>query len=273
MKKNIAFFFIAIIIINAVGILLRYLGLDTYFILIGFRFQLSLFLPSIFIFRKYSKHFIMDIFKSPSYKENLFFIYLLIIPILILFVILLLLKKIELGDPDYFYEFGLSSIIDFPVYLVWNSIQLVFFYLFLVCIASEAKLKFLIIMIVFILLFVYELIPFKKESFDYIHLISLIFFAMTAGFMVVYYQNIYWLVIFSFSVLWVDFLLFGSNSEMAINLLFASQYNSWEGFFSVGKDLKDFILPVHLLLVNIIIIINLLTNKSGHKINYRTSWN
>ncbi len=269
LKKNIAYYFSAVLIINAIGILLRYLELDTYFILIGFRFQLSLFLPALFIPGICSKDFIADVFKNPSYKKNLFFINLLIIPLLVLFAVLFISSKIELGDPEYFYEFGISSIIDFPVYLLWNSIQLIIFFLFLIYLASKIKLSFLIILFIFILLFAYELIPLKKmESFNYIDLVSVIFLAMIAGLMVKYYQNIYWLVIFSFSILWLDFLLFGINSGMVVNLLFASQYNSWEGFFSVEKDLIVFILPAHLLLVNIFILINLFINKLNYKIDY-----
>ena len=275
LKKKIANYFIAIFIINAIGILLRYLELDTYFILIGFRFQLSLFLPALFISGIYSKDYIVNIFKSPSYKKSLLFIYLLIIPLFFLFAILFILRKIELGDPEYFYEFGISSIIDFPVYLVWNSIQLTLFFLFFIYLSSKLKLNLLIIFFIFILLFVYELIPLRKESFDYFNLISVFFLGLITGLMVKYYQNIYWLVVFSFSILWLDFILFGSNSELAVNLLFASQYNLWEGFFSVEKDLKEFVLPFHLILVNILILINLFKKKSklNFKINYADTGN
>lgn len=268
MKKNtISTLIVIIVAINAIGILLKYLGLDTYFILTGFRFQLSLFLPIIFLFRKCSKDFLINIFRSPSYKGNLFFIYVLIIPLLLFIAILFLLKKIVLGDPDYFYEFGISSIIDFPVYLIWNSIQLIFFYLFLIYVVSKVKLKFITVLLMVILLFAYEVIPFKMEKLEYFHLVSLFFFAVIAGLFVKYYQNIYWIVVFTFSILWLNFLLFGSNSRMIINLLFASQYNSWEGFFSVGDSFKVFILPVHLLFVNIFILINLLMVKSKNIID------
>ncbi|MEJ2617472.1 MAG: hypothetical protein P8Z35_21140 [Ignavibacteriaceae bacterium] len=228
MKKNIAYYFIAIIIINAIGILLRYLELDTYFILIGFR---------------------------------------------LLFAILFLLRKIEPGAPDYFYEFGISSITDFPVYLAWNSIQLILFFLFFIYLTSKVKLNLLIIFFIFFLLFVYELIPLKKESFNYFDLISVFLSGLMVVVMVKYYQNIYWLVIFSFSILWLDFLLFGSNSEMAVNLLFASQYNSWEGFFSVEKDFKVFVLPAHLILANILILSKFFKEKSNFKINYADTGN
>ncbi len=262
LNKNIKYLIALVIIINLIGLSLRYLGLDTYFILLGFRFQLSLCLPFFIFPGKESKGLLLNIFKNPSYKKSYLFIYLLIIPLLIIFAVLFLLKKIEPGDPDYFYEFGLSSIIDYPVYLVWNSIQLIFFFLFLIYITSKLKFKYLLTVFIFILLFSYEVVPLKKESFDFFQVISLILSAATAGLLIKYFQNIYWLIIFSFSVFWVNILLFGSNSEMIINLLFASQYNSWEGFFSVSKIFKSFLLPAQLLLINILIVVNLLINKA-----------
>jgi len=273
LKKNIAFYFTAVIIINAIGISLNYVGLDTYLIFIGFRFQLSIFLPAFFISGIFSKNYVLNIFRNPKYKKGSFFIYLLIIPLIILLAILFLLRKIKPGDPDYFYELGISSIIDYPVYLIWNSVQLILFFLYLIYFESKAKLSLLIIISIFILLFVYALIPFNKESFNYINMISIIFMGSVTGIMIKYFQNVYWLVIFSFSILWLDFLLFGSNSEMAVNLLFASQYSSWEGFFSVEKDLKAFILPAHLFLVNIFILINFFKNKPTNKISYNASGN
>ena len=253
---------LVLIIINTIGIILRYFNLDTYLILLGFRFQLSLVFPLVIILRNIPGDFIIDTFKKPKYKKHLPFVYLLLFPLFILFAILLLVKKIELGDPEYFYEFGLSSIIDFPVYLVWNSLQLIFLYLFLIYISSFFKLKFTWIFLILIFLSVYELIPFKKESLDYFQLISLILFAFMTGILIRHFQNIYWLVIFSFSILWLNILLFGSKSELFINLIFASQYNSWEGFFSVGKGFENLIFPSTLLITNVFLVSGLWRKES-----------
>ena len=263
MKKNtISILIVTLVTINAIGLLLKYFKLDTYFILLGFRFQLSLVLPIFFIFRKSSKDFVINIFRSPSYKGNLFFIYVLVIPLLLLIAILFVLNKIAPGDPDYFYEFGISSIIDFPVYMIWNSIQLILLYLFLFYIASKVKLKFIIVSLMVILLFAYEAIPFKSERLDFTYLVSLFLLAVIAGLIVKYYQNIYWIVIFTFSILWLNFLLFGSNSRIMVNLIFASQYSSWDGFLSIGNGIRSYILPAHLMLINICILINLLMGQS-----------
>ena len=255
--------FVALLIINLIGILLRYLGLDTYVILFGFRFQLSLVLPLLFFLKVIPKDFIKDVFKNPKYGKGLFFISLLIIPLLILFAILFITRKIEFSDPEYFYEFGLSSIVDFPIYLVWNSIQLILFFLFLLFISSFSKLKFTNVFLILIFLFDYEFIPLRGESIDYFQFISLILSASAIGILLKYFHNIYWLIIFSFSILWLHILLFGSKSELLINLILASRYNSWEGFFSIQKELKTFLLPANLLLTNIFLLFSLLKREEN----------
>ena len=175
-------------------------------------------------------------------------------PLFVILVILFLLKKIELGDPEYFYEFGFSSIADFPVYLIWNSLQLISFFLFLIYFSSFSKFKFSFIVLIIIFLFAYEFIPLGKESINYYSLASLFMAALITGILIKHFQNIYWLTVFSFSVLWINFLLFGSKSEIIIHLLFASQYNAWEGFFTISKNFNAFLLPAHFLLTGIFLL-------------------
>jgi hypothetical protein len=45
--------------------------------------------------------------------------------------------------------------------------------------------------------------------------------------------------------MWLAILAFGSSSKTLINLLFASQYDNWDGFFDVIKEYTSFILPVY----------------------------
>jgi hypothetical protein len=251
-KISLSSIIMALLIINAVGFILRYFELDTYFILFGFRFQLSLFLPLIIIFRGTQKKLVKNIFAKPGYKKSFFFVCLILIPVLIEIVSLFIFKKIKIENPDYFYEFGLSSIIDYPIYLIWNSPQLIFFILFLIICSSVFKFKAIGISILILFLFAYQLTPLKKESPDYFQLASFISISFVAGILIKRFQNIYWLVVFFFSIFWINTLLFGSNSKMVINLLFASQYNSWEGFFSIAKGFGNYLLPVQFLIVLLI---------------------
>jgi hypothetical protein len=241
---------------NIAGVLLRYFKLDTYLILLGFRFQLSLCLPFIIIFKKTEISFYKQLFKEPAVKKNFFFISLILLPVIILSAILLILNKIHFGDPEYFFEFGLSSIADFPVYLIWNSIQLIMFFSFLIIVSSNSKYKFSSTIFNIIILFAYMFIPLNGKI-DYFELTSFLIYTIIIGIFILHFQNIYWIIFSAFSILWLNILLFGSNSEMMINLLFASRYHSWEGFFSTAKEFRNYLLPAQLLITLIFLLLNL----------------
>jgi hypothetical protein len=96
---------ISVIILNAAGILLRVFNLDTYFILAGFRFHISFILPFLIIFKKDQLHFIKKLFVDPQHKRTVLPLLWILLPWIIVAGVLYLLKKMEIGDPEYFYEF------------------------------------------------------------------------------------------------------------------------------------------------------------------------
>jgi hypothetical protein len=69
-KKNVFWLIAAIALTNAAGILLRIFNLDTFIILAGFRFHISLLLPFIIVFRK--RHFVTlkEAFAHPKYNKT-----------------------------------------------------------------------------------------------------------------------------------------------------------------------------------------------------------
>ena len=118
---------IAVIIVNAIGLSLRYFDLDRYLIFIGFRFFLSLILPLLIVIRYSLFSKLKEILKQPKYNKTFQPLGWIFIPLIIVLIVLYFTKRIDVGDPDYFYEFGLSSIFDYPIYLIWNLPQLLFF--------------------------------------------------------------------------------------------------------------------------------------------------
>ena len=62
---------IAVLTVNAAGLALRYFNLDTYVILIGFRFHISLIIPFFIVFRKDQLPFIKKVFVDPHHKRTL----------------------------------------------------------------------------------------------------------------------------------------------------------------------------------------------------------
>jgi uncharacterized membrane protein len=77
-----------------------------------------------------------------------------------------------------------------------------------------------------------------------------------------------------FTILWVYFLAFGTKSALIVNILFASRYKSWEGFFISGKEITPYLLLFYLLLIIIIIFIALpLRRSSKSKLHFSEAKN
>jgi len=236
---------LAIIIVNAGGLCLRYFNLSTYIIIIGFRFHISFVLPFIIVFRTDFLPYIKKSFLLPEKKNFSIFLFLIILPLLIEVGGLIILQKIDIGDPDYFYEFGISSIADYPIYLIWNFPQMILFFFFLESVSSISKFKYIAVAAVIFLLFAFELVSINKPTIPFQDLGILISCSIIFSILINYCRNIYWFGVSLFTILWLAILAYGSSSKTIINLLFASQYNNWEGFFEVMKDYIPFTLPVY----------------------------
>jgi hypothetical protein len=256
---------LAIIAVNAIGYLLRLNEIEPFIILIGFRFHISLALPFFFIVNRLKFDKIKSDFINPLYKQNYPFVLSLLILPIIIYTALYIAGYIELADPEYFYELGLSSLADLPVYLVWNSAQLVLLFLFLSFISEKFNTAWLIPLIIVSLL-VFEFIPIETKDTDIAGIISLIILSLTASLLIIRIKNIYWFCIFIFLILWQFILLFGSKSSTLIKILFASQYNSWEGFFEfhgVAVEYIKYLFPVYLAIVSFTLFITSIRAKKG----------
>ncbi|MGE5352373.1 MAG: hypothetical protein ACM3P0_09840 [Acidobacteriota bacterium] len=224
---------ILIILINVCGFLLKLYGLDRHIILLGFRFHISLLIPCILLFRENAFGTIKKSLSDFSVGKFLSAFLFAILPPLLLMGGLYLINGIELSDPDYFYELGLSSIVDYPVYLIWNLPQLIILGLFLNFIMSGKKYKFPLILLVIVSLFAFELIPLGKENF---RLTSVLDFLMASLLFSLFFSrinNVYYMTLYIFTFLWSHVLLFGTGIKALVNLLLAKNYDSWEGFFTV----------------------------------------
>ncbi len=244
---------IAIAAVNAAGFLLKYFELETYIILLGFRFHLSLVLPILITFRKEHLQTIKNYFTAPEYKSGLPFLLLILIPPLLLISSLYLLNVIEIGDPEYFYEFGLSSILDYPIYLIWNLPQLLMLTAFLLLYRDVSYLRSASSFVILILLFLFEIIP-LKEAHHFTVYLSYAFVVVIVWLFIIRFRNIYWISLSLFTIIWSAVLAFGSESEEIINLMFASRYYEWEGFFTASKDLHQYLIPLLLLFVMIFLL-------------------
>ena len=175
--------------------------------------------------------------------------------------VLFLTNKIEIGDPEYFYEFGLSSIIDYPIYLVWNSIQLIFLFFFFLLINKCFKNSFIIIFVSSIFIFAYEFIPIKKMIFNYESIVAFILLCLILTVTVKLFNNIYLFVVLLFSTIWFSLLAFGTSSSVLVNLFFAARYTEWEGFFVADKNISVFLIPASYLLILLSLLVLSLIRK------------
>ncbi len=253
---------LAILLTDAVGITSKYFGIDTYFIFLGFRFHLCAVLPFLILYNKNTFPVLIAALRKPYFKKKILPLFWIFFPLIILLLVLYFLKKIDTGDPDYFYEFGLSSIFDYPLYLIWNFPQLCLLFVTLISISGINKNHFLISILVFVFLFFWEIVPvdLKINPLTFIPFISM---ALIASFFVTILQNIYWFAITVFSSIWCIIILFGSSSSTLINLFFAREYDSWEGFLNTGKEFTAYIAPAYFLLLFLVILFYVILK--GHK--------
>lgn len=239
---------LSLIIVNAAGISLRYFDLDTYFIFLGFRFHLSSLIPFLILLNEDSLNKFYRTFRSPVFRKKILPALWIVLSLLIVMAVLYLISVVKTADPDYFYEFGLSSIIDYPLYLLWNFPQLCLLFYTLIVFSGTTRFPYTNVFAGLVLLFGYELIP-LDSTFNPADVISLILLSLIISFFVTKLQNIYWFAVVLFSSVWSIVLLFGTGSRLIINIFFAKEYISWEGFFNSSKEISLFVFPFFFLIL------------------------
>ena len=261
-KVSTVRFLLAILLVNAIGFALKYFELDTFIILLGFRFHLGAVIPLLVVIKKDHISLMKDSLLHPSFKHVGRVILTLLFTNGLFLLVLFLTNKVEIGDPEYFYEFGLSSIADYPIYLIWNSMHLILLYLFFLIIHKSFKNSFFIMLMSAILIFAYEFIPLRKMIFNYESIAAFLLLCLILTVTVKFLNNIYLFVLLLFSIIWFSLLAFGTSSSTLVNLFFAANYNSWEGFLTVDKIVSDFVIPINIFLILVsLIILSLLTKR------------
>lgn len=231
----------AVIITNAAGYLLKYLNLDDYLILLGFRLKLNLVLPFFFFL---TPEILSELKKNVTESvRNKFILQFLLtmLPALILIGVFYTINKIDLGDPEYFYEFGLSSVFDFPIYFIWNLPQLFLFIMITHYIAEKLGVKYVMSILIVLLMSAYTFIPVKSSVFNPGSIIGFIIASVAVGIITERYKNIFSACLSVFFLVWSYFLFFGTGSAEAVQILFAKRFDSWEGLLWIDDKAYVFI--------------------------------
>ena len=260
-KVSAGRFLVAIILVNAAGFALKYFELDTFIILLGFRFHLSAVLPLLIVINAKHLSLIKDSFLHPQFVKVGRVILTFFFTSMLFLSVLYFANKIEIGDPEYFYEFGLSSIVDFPIYLVWNSINLICLFFFFLLINKSFKNSFIVILVSAILIFAYEFIPLQKVILHYESIAAFVILSLILTITIKFFNNVYLFVVLIFSIIWFSILAFGTSSSLLVNLFFAARYTEWEGFFIADKNISVFLIPASYLLILLSLIVLSLFRK------------
>lgn len=236
MKKSSIWVFLLITIIVTQGIcfLLKVFEYNSYFFLLGFRLNLSLGIPLAFLIWRSGFTNLKKTLLTYDYKKIIPVLLIMLVPPLLIAGGLFGLEKVKINDPDYFYELGLSSILDFPIYFIWNLPQIFFLYSFLLFL-KERNSYFLLSTFFLLSLFFFEFIPLGKDKFEIFNALN---YAVVVFFVTVLFyriKNFYSFALILFFTLWCSLLLYGSSSEQLIKMLLARNYDEWEGFFKIDK--------------------------------------
>jgi len=145
--------------------------------------------------------------------------------------------KVRIPKNKYFYEFGISSLLDFPMYFIWTLPFLVsFLYLWFIIIhdgkiISAIRDSFLIsISAAAFYLFNYYEVDLINHTVNF----SLVFAASLYTYSFFMWSNSLWASALSvFTLVYSVVLVFGTTNQFMIKTFFARNYDEWEGFFNL----------------------------------------
>jgi len=186
---------------------------------------------------------------------------IILLSALIIGGILLLMKEIRISKPDNFYELGISSLIDYPIYLIWNFPNIAAVIAVILFSAFNKRKKIILSATWFFLIYLSEFIPIEFEKFDYFPLISFVLFSLSIGILMNRFQNFYFLSSLIFTTIWSWILGFGFDNKLFVNLFLAAQYESWDGFFLAGETVSEFLTIGAILTFLFAVLLNYLFSK------------
>lgn len=225
----------SVLLLNVCGYLLKYFELPLVFILLGFRFNISIlaFLFLLYFLRKkfdYKAILMNGEFKS-FWRSSA-----ILLPILILAVTAYFLKYSKFDEPEYLFELGISSVIDFPIYFIWNLPQLMILFLTLNLLSQKVGNKFLLFFVP--ALFLFELIPLPDSNFNLIRSLEILVGSLLVVVFFIKEKNIYILSFLSFTFFWLIILIYGSNDATVAKVFLATRYDSWQGVLKPASEIS-----------------------------------
>ncbi|NPV12026.1 MAG: hypothetical protein HPY57_09575 [Ignavibacteria bacterium] len=242
MKKKIVTLIFLILSYNIVFLLQDLFDSELQIYLLGFRFNLFFLVNCIVIYFHRTRLIELKKYFNQIGRLKAWFISF-VIPVFISALTLILIYALgysfKFKKPEFLIEFGVSSLVDLPIYYIWN-LPLLLSSLFVITLILE-DFKFLKVFGVCLLLSlsfisakpVFTLSKFNPEYFSFLALVFAVLFYNLTIFKI---YNSIWLTIFSVLISIYSFVLvFGSNNTFLIKTFFARMYSSWNGLFVFKK--------------------------------------
>lgn len=246
--KILAKLFVSAIISAGAAIGLQFAGLSPFIIILGFRLHICLVVPGLF----FLSDAIETVFRSVQYSWGRhigLFILILIaagIPFALLAPGIATFQK-----NDNFFELGVSSVIDMPLYFIWNLPQLIMLY-YVLKKTTQLKASFLYIFLFLIIITVPAFIPLGTPVpvYSIAGAVLVIFMASMLT-----YKAANWIEFTSllFLVIWSAILIFGTQSEMLVKLFLGKNYENWDGFIEVKGFLTEIIRTAYLAILFLVV--------------------
>lgn len=153
--------------------------------------------------------------------------------------ILFLNTKFKFKKPDFWVEFGLSTLTDIPIYYLWNLPLLLSAIIVITLLLDDFKfLKVLGISLLLSLSFVLvmPITSFQKLDLRIFSFIPLIFGMIFYNLTIHKTFHSFWISVFSILIsIYSYVLVFGSSNSIVIKTFFARMYSNWSGLFVFKK--------------------------------------
>ena len=223
--KILAKLFISAFISAGAAVVLQLAGLSAFIIILGFRFHNCCVVPGLF----FISDSIGTTFRSAKYSWRrhigLLFLFLAVsgIPFALLPTGMTTFQK-----NDNFFELGVSSVIDLPLYFIWNLPQFIMLY-YVLKRTSQLKASFLYILLFAAIIAAPVFIPLASPVPVWSMVCAGLVILITA---MLVYKAANWIefTLFLFFVIWSAILIFGTQNEMLVKLFLGRNYENWDGF-------------------------------------------
>lgn len=253
MKKLPISIFLALIVLITVGIqfLLLFFELPVFVIIAGFRFHIAITIPILFFLLRAEFDSILESVKHFSFKGLWFGLFIPFLSMVIVLSFLFFMEKISFREPELFYELGLSSIVDFPIYLIWNFIEIFIFTSIIKSVLGGNRFRHMFLFATILLLLSPEHIYLHLNGFNYLSTIEFIVAIVIISTLIFKFNSNYTVSIILFAIFWFGFLILGTNCPTLLKLFLGSNYTSWNGFFIIDKLYVPYLFTTYLLIISV----------------------